>query len=407
MMLWRLAWRGAWRNPRRTGIVLTAVAVGIAGCLVSMALNFGLVVQLVDTAIETELGHLQVHARGFHANPKLDRLLVDGGVEVDELLRGHASVRALAVRLRGEGLVSSSRASAGVRIVGIEPEREAEVSLLRRSLSSGDWLEPGERRVLIGEELARRLQVEAGSKLVLSVQDLSGELTGQAYRVGGLFKTPSRVIDQGSLFLPLAAGQSLLGVGDAVSEVVVVAADRREIPVLQASLRDALGEAVEVQTWQEMQPLLVYMVESMDAIAWVLYGAVFVAMAFGIANVLLMAVYERKREIGMLLALGLKRHQVMATILLESLAVTLLGIALGVAVAVLSVWGWRLVGGIDLSVFADGLSAYGIGTQLVPVLRPSDLVSPVVVGVVAAFLAGLWPAFRAVSALPAESLRHV
>ena len=122
-MIWRMAWRNAWRNPRRTSVVVTAVAVGIAGVVLTMAVNYGMVVQMVETAISTELGHLQIHAAGFDQNPELAIRLEDGGREGAEALAALRGVEAWARRVRAEGLITSPRSSAGVRVVGIEPER--------------------------------------------------------------------------------------------------------------------------------------------------------------------------------------------------------------------------------------------------------------------------------------------
>jgi len=403
-MLLRLAWRNLWRNPRRTAIVVTAVAVGLAGCLVSMALNFGMVAQMVETAIGTELGHLQIHAPGWERGPKLELRLRDGARQSLAVLERTNLAKAFTTRVRGDGLVNSPRASVGVRIIGVDPTHEPKVSRLSRSLVAGTWFDR-RRRVVLGAALARRLHVRIGDKIAISVQDLSGDLTGGGYRVGGLFRTASSAFDRGTLLIRSDQAQALFGLGDAVSEVVVIARRRADIEALRATLAAALGARAEVRSWAQLQPLLAYMVEVFDTTAWYLYAAVFTAMAFGIANVLLMAVYERAREIGMLMAMGMRRQRVVASVVLEAMLVTLLGLALGIAIAVAAVWMMR--DGIDLSAFSEGLSAWGIGTRLIPVLRASDFAIPVVVASVAALLASAWPALRAVRARPAEALRRI
>ena len=132
--LWRMAWRNAWRNPRRSGIVVTAVAIGLAGCLLSMAFNYGIVAQMVQTAIETQLGHIQVHARGYEADPKVDLALADAGAAAIAALEAQPALASWSTRVRGQGLVSSPRSSVGVDILGVDPAREGDVSLLRSSL---------------------------------------------------------------------------------------------------------------------------------------------------------------------------------------------------------------------------------------------------------------------------------
>jgi len=404
MLSLRFAWRNLWRNPRRTAIVLSAVSVGIAGVVLSMAVNNGMILQMVETAIRTEVGHLQLHARGFEANPRLRLNLPEGGRAGVEALRALPGVRAFAPRVRSEGLVFSPRASVGVAVVGIDPEREAEVSVLERSLVAGAYLD-GQRRILVGEALARRLHVEVGDKVVLSVQQLGGDLTGEAFRVGGVFRTASLEFDRGTVFLRLPDSQQLFGLGDAVSELVVLAEERRRVGALQAALRARLGDGVEVRTWEELRPLLVQMIEVFDATAWYVYAAIFVAMVFGIANVLLMSVYERIREIGILMAIGMKGRRLVAMIVVESTLLTGLGLGLGYGLAVAAVASLR--DGIDLSRWAEGLTTLGVGTVIVPVIRSQDVGIPILVALVTAIVASLWPSLRATRLRPAQAVRHV
>jgi ABC-type lipoprotein release transport system permease subunit len=404
-LAWRLAWRNAWRNPRRTGIVTTAVAVGIGGVVLTMAVNYGMVFEMVETAIAVELGHVQVHAKGFEADPILARRLEDGGSAGVQALAGLDAVRAWAPRVRSQGLVFSPRASVGVRVVGIDPDRESEVSLLARSLVDGEYLDGTARRLLVGEGLARRLSVGTGDKVVLSVQDLAGDLTGEAYRVGGLFRTPSRDLDRGTVFLRIDESQRLLGLDGAISELVVLASRRDDIPGIQQALRAKLGDQVEVRTWEELQPLFVYLVESFDSMAWIVYAAVFIGMAFGIANVLLMAVYERMREFGIQMAIGMRPSRLVAMVVLESVVLTFVGLAIGLGAALLGVW--ALGDGIDLSRFSEGLTAYGIPTRIRPVIRSYDIVVPSLAALLTAVASSLWPALHAVRFRPAEAVRHV
>jgi ABC-type lipoprotein release transport system permease subunit len=307
--------------------------------------------------------------------------------------------------VRSQGLLNSPRASIGVRVLAVDPERESRVSDLEHSLVAGEWFGPKQRRVVIGEDLSRRLRVHVGSKIVLTVQDLAGDLTGQAYRVAGLVRTSSREVNQGAVLLRLEEAQSLFGIGRGISEIVVLVDRRGRVEAIRAELADALGREVEVRSWMELRPLLVYMVELFDQMAWVIYAGVFVAMAFGIANVLLMSVYERTREIGVMMAMGMKPRRIVSIVIAESLVVTLVGLLIGLGIG--SVCVMLLSGGIPLGTFATGLDAFGIGDRIVPVLRVSDLLAPLAMALVSAILASAWPALRAAALRPSEALRHV
>jgi ABC-type lipoprotein release transport system permease subunit len=404
-VLWRIAWRNVWRNGRRTAVVVAAIAVGIAGVVLSMAIQFGMVFQMVETAIATDLGHLQIHAPGFEDDPGLDYRLPDGGRAGADALSDHPEVAAWSPRIRASGLIMSPRSSAGIQLIAIEPGREAEITVVAESVTDGVYLDGEARRVLVGEALAERLHVKVGSKVVVSATDAKGDLAGEAFRVAGLYRTASLEMDRTTVFVRLAEAQKLLALGDAVSELVVRARDRKQAGALAAELEGKLGSEAEVRTWRQLAPLLVYFVDIFDQMAWIVYAAVFIAMAFGIANVLLMAVFERTREIGVMRSIGMNGQRVVALVTLESLSLVVVGVVAGFALTGLGLF--LLRDGIDLSRWAQGLNAMGIGTTITPVVRSGDLVAPVVVATITALLAGLWPALRASRSQPADALRHV
>jgi ABC-type lipoprotein release transport system permease subunit len=403
-MLFRMAWRNLWRNPRRTAVVLTAISVGIAGCVLSMAINLGVMAGMIDTAIRSGLGHLQVHADGWDANPELEVRLLDGGAAISHALDEIPEVERWAPRLHAQGLIASARASVGVSIAGVDPEREAGVSVAADSIEEGEWLgQP--KRLVLGYKLASRLDAGVGTKLVISAQDLTGELTGQAYRVAGIIRARSRELDDGIVFMRLEDAQSLFGMGEAISEIAIVTKDRERVAMIQQKLQAALAAGPEVRTWEQLEPLLVYMIETFDSMAWIMYAAVFIAMAFGIANVLLMAVFERTREIGMMRAVGMSRVRVVGMVVLESTLVTTIGLGFGVGLGLVGIW--LLQDGIDISAWAGSLDDYGIESVLKPSMRRRDLVAPVLIGAITAIVSSFWPALRAGTAKPADALRRI
>lgn len=408
---WRLALRGLGRQPRRSGIVIAAIAIGLGSLLFAMAIQYGMFAQMVETAIRTEIGDLQVHSRNWREAAPLEARLRE--VETLTVLHELATLRGVAPRLRGEALAQSPRATVGVRVLGADPGREREVSTLATFLRQGAWIGSSPRRVVVGAGLARRLRAAVGDKIVLSVQDARGDLTGEAFRVGGILRAPSRPLDDGVVIVRLDEAQRLYGVPGEVSELALAVrdpsalADRdsRALEVPRAAAEAALGSGVRVETWRQIQPMLSTMLGLFDQMAWVVYAAIFIAMAFGIANVLLMSVFERTREIGVLLALGMPPARMVAIVQAEALVLVALGVVLGFALGFGAVASLR--GGIDLSAFSEGLQMFGVPTRLVPVARPGDIWVPVGVALITALLASLWPALRAVRTNPADALRRV
>ena len=409
-----MAWRNLLRGWRRSGVVLIAIGVGLAACLVLVAYTHGFMRQMAENAVSTRLAHLAVHAAGYQENPDPQRSLPDDGREIvaalERLPGAHASPR-----LVGEGLLQSSRRSARAVLVGVDPVREARVSIIAKALIEGHMPTPtpiGVARripgIAIGASMAELLRVGVGDKVVMHVP---GEEGLGAFRVSGIFRTASSEFDKSTGFVRLEEAQHLLALPGRVTEVAVALDDPTTLLEAQAKAASELARvnpalALEVLTWQEREPRMAAMLELMASTSWILYAAVFVAMAFGIANALLMMVYERIREFGMLRALGLQARSLLVLVVLESLLLTALGALLGLAIGVPIVL-WFGHAGLDMTRFAAGMGEFGIGTRIYLELERSDVVLPLVVAVVTGLLAALWPAWKAVRLRPAEAIRHV
>ena len=407
----RIAWRNLWRGWRRSAVVVAAITIGLWGMLVLVAWTVGLTNQMTDTAVRTQLGHLAVHAEGYHASPDPERSLPDSGRRIVEELSTRSGVHA-APRLQGSGLIQSARRSSRAALVGVVPALERDVSSVAESLVAGSYLEsPAGRRnrpILIGAELADRLRVGLGDKVVMRVP---GDYGLAAFRVGGVYRTVSTAFDEVFVFVQLEDAQRLLDVGERVTAVVAALDDDDAGPALKFWAQTRLGEVLpeqrlEVLTWQEREPRLATMLELMGTFRWVFYAVVFVAMAFGIANVLLTAVYERIREFGVMRSLGLQARRLIALVLLESMLLTVAGTLVGLGTGIPVVL-WLGEVGIELAAFSDALRDYGIGVRMYPAVELADVVVPVTLAVVTAAVSALWPALKAARLRPAEALRHV
>ena len=403
LTLLRMAWRNIGRNPRRTAILLTTVSVGIMGTLLSMAVLWGMMTGMIETAIQTDLGHLQIHAEGYESDPEISLLLPDGGQSILRVLDEHPSVVAHAPRIRSEVLVSSPTTSLGLRLLGVDSLREPSVSSLKNWITEGQFLSGQAREAVIGRRLADRLNVEVGDKMVLSAQDTQGDMTSQSVRIRGLFESSSADFDKGSIFINLDQAARMLATGSGISEIVIVTRDRDEVTALQTHLLSSL-ERVEVQRWTDIQPFIAFLIESSGTAASSLYLVIFVAMAFGIANVMMMSIFDRIREIGVMLALGMSRARLLTLVILEGIMVTTLGTVIGLGLAAAIVF--SLSGGIDFSLYAEGLNDMGAGARIVPRLNPIDFVQPILISIFTALIASIWPALRAIRLQPAEATRH-
>ena len=404
-VLLRIAARNVRRSWRRTAIALTAITVGMAACILVVAWTRGLFLQMADTAIRLRLSHVSVHVRGYLQDPDVSRNLSDGGRAALARLRSRVGLHATA-RREGAGLIQSARTSGRVAVIGVVPETEAEVSIVPASIVEGSYLAGPEfgrvAPVVIGVDMAERLRVKLGDKVVVHVP---GEAAAGAFRVRGLFRAASGEFERSVAFLRMPDAQRLFELPGRVTEVAVRLDRPSGAQALQAWLREELPDGQEVLLWQEREPALASMIRQMEDFYWIFYAVIFVAMAFGIANVLIMAVYERTRELGVMRSIGLKGRAVVALVLWESLILTLFGTALGLGVG-LGIVLWLGEVGIDLTYFAEGLRRYGIGTVVYPRVAPRDLLSPIALAAATALLAGLWPAIRAARLQPASAVRQ-
>ncbi|HED04876.1 MAG TPA: ABC transporter permease [Candidatus Fraserbacteria bacterium] len=401
----KLAWRNVWRNRRRSVIIISAIAIGLAGVVVYEALTVGMTTQMVENIVGTSLGDIEIHHRGFQESKTLE-LAIDNPEQVLRLVRGTEHVSAAAPRVRAQGLVSSARASAGVQILGVDPTAEPAVSTIAHSLVRGRFLAAAdEYAIYLGEALAKKLKVGLGRKVVLMAKGLAPGMASNAFRVVGTFQTASPNFDKMTVYIPLAAAQSLLSLEGKISEIAVRIDRQRSLEQVAATLRTKLApNEYEVLTWKELVPNLVQMTQLWEEWVYLFAFVIYIAMVFGVTNTMLMVISERTRELGIMLALGTRPLRIFRMILIESALMGLVSVALGSAASFGVVW-WLSLQGLDLGWFVRGLSFLGLSRIIYPVLTPSILLISGLSALVATVLAAIWPAWRAVRLEPVEAIR--
>ena len=404
----KIAWRSIWRNPRRSWVLISAVAVGTFSFIGGVAYVDGLSMQLVRTAIELQGGHIQVSGEGYFENPAI-RTQVSELSEVVRLLDGMEGIQ-YAAQLRAPGMVSSAEQSAGTSIVGVDPEHEEATSPVPALVVEGEWLsaDPDEVTVVIGAALAERLNVLQGERVVLMASDLMGDMSAGAYRVGGLFRSTSKEYDESHVFLHQDQVRELIGFGaNSVTTVGVNIDQGQDLSVVTAALRSGLsGADVEVLTWLERSPMLAMMDEMMGIANVIFVVILFSAIGLTLINSFVMVIFERIREIGIMSAGGMRPGQVRLLLYLEALFIVLLGVAVGIGLAALLITWWSAVG-LDLSAFAEGLDKFGAGAVIYPYVNLDHMYTGFVLILVMVFLAVLYPAIKASRFKVVDAMSHV
>ncbi|MEJ2033031.1 MAG: ABC transporter permease [Deltaproteobacteria bacterium] len=401
-MIWQMSWRNIWRNRRRTAVILAAVVIGVWAMIFLGALMRGIADQMVRNGIKTLTGHLQVQAEGFRSDPVIENRIRKPG-RVLAAMQSLPSGAFWAPRLQVSGVAANARHSEGITLVGIDPAREAKVSFIGGAVKAGRYLnEHDPDAILVGKALLERFETRPGHKLVLMAQNATGKIASRAFRITGVYRAELESTEKQFVFITLPAAQSMLGVDHDLSEVAVLLSARSQVAPVAAELARRLPGLV-VLTWQQLLPLVSAVLKMYDGFILFWFLAVFLAMAFGLVNTILMAVFERVREFGLLRALGMKPQLVVAEVLAESFFLLVLGTAAGNLLAFLAIRG--LSGsGIDLSAFAAGLEYAGMGRVIYPVLLARDMIVANLTVFVLGLLVSIYPAVKAARFSPVEAM---
>jgi putative ABC transport system permease protein len=403
----RMAWRNVWRNKRRTLIALVAIALGLVFLAFMDGSIAGFQQAVFGNAVRLQGGNVQVHAPGYGEKAKRLPLLPLADAEsAVQAARVRPQVVAASRRINTGGFVSSREATMPVMISGIEPELEAPVGLLARNISQGRYLIAGdEDLILVGQAMATRLKVGVGDRITLLGRATHEQMRRRTMTVVGIYDLGLPEAEKQMVYISLAEAQTLFDLRDQATEVVVALQSVGQEKAVVAALQAALP-AYEVASWQELNPEMNQSLE-VDKQVMSIFGLVVLLIAgVGILNLMLMAVFERTREIGLLAAMGLKRHEILGLFLLEGVFIGLLGSLIGCVLGGLVVSGVGQVG-IKLSIAEMGEMMALLGDRLYPTLRIDLLLGRALTVAVIAALASLYPAWQASKREPAEALHYV
>lgn len=400
-----LAWRNLWRNHRRTIIMLAAISVGAWAMIFMTALMRGMVNDMLRDGIRALPGHVQIHNRDYRDDPSVTNLVSVSGDRLTEQL-GAAGVDSFTARVRVPAVISSERESRGVTLLGVDPGQERSVNAVGSSIAAGRNLQAvDDAGVVIGRKLAEKLDTGIGKRVVVMSQDPDNEVADRGFRVVGLYEANLEIQEEGFVLAGRATVQQMLGIGDQVSEVGINGTDYRDVSELLGSAQQIAGTTDEVLPWYEIDSYLGTMLGVMDGFVLVWVVVIFLALSFGLVNTLVMAVFERVREIGLMLALGMRPSSIMLQIMFESTMLLVLGLAIGNGLAFASTFFLR--DGIDISAVAEGLEMFGASSFLYPELQLNDVVLANAVVLLLGFLASLSPAWRASRYAPVEAITKV
>lgn len=410
-----MAWRNIWRNMTRSLVVISAVVIGIWAAISLSGFATGMIKSYVNNAVQNIISHIQVHHPEFLEEYDVEYYLPDVPA-VEQAIRSEQGVKAVSVRSLSSAMISSAKGARGVRIKGIVPEDEARVNALNEKIKEGKYLsDEGKNALLISIDLAKKLNVKLHSKVVLTFQDLDGEITAAAFRIVGVFDTGNNPFDEAYVFVRRGDLNRLLepanghthGVtpGALAHEIALMADDVRDVDDLAARLRKKLP-GLDVETYRQLSPDLDLYEGQMTSISIIYLTVILLALVFGIINTMLMAVLERIKELGMLMAIGMNKFRIFMMIVLEAIMLGLVAMPVGLLLGYLTIT-YVQNHGIDLSMYANSLEDYGLSTIIYFEIEPV-VYWQVGVGVfLTAVLASIYPAWKAIKLRPVEALHKI
>ena len=401
----KIAWRNIWRNKLRSLIVITSIVLGLWSGLFTVSMSLGLNEERIKSAINTYLHHVQIHNPSFEYNLDINSLISDP-INIEEELEKNNLIKAFSKRIIISAMASTAHGSEGVKVIGIEPKNEIYFSDISKKIIKGNYFSKIKSKpILIGKKLADNLKLDLKKKISVTFIDENGDLQRIKFKVGGVFKTGNSLHDGGNVYVNKEDLINLFKYKSSIHEIAILANNIVDSDHLKDQLSNDFPKN-KVETWKQISPEMGMVQEIMVPFLYIFMSIILLALSFGIANTMLMAVLERKRELGMLMSVGLNRTKIFLMILFETIFISCVALPIGISMSYLMISYFGQVG-IDLSIFAEGLEAFGMKSMLYTKLPFNYYVNITILTLFVTFISSLFPARRALKLDPAEAVRSL
>lgn len=414
-MILQIGFRNIWRSPKRSWLVMSTAMIGMMGVLFSMGFFNGTMNSLIQAGIYSGLGHVQVLPEGFNKKRK-NGMLFSEPEKILEKLQAHKEELEkdeiyVSPRLQKEGFIRLGTFSRGLMVLGVDPEPEKKVSYYADWVIDGDYLSEkteeiaGVIPVLLGEANARKMEVETGDFFVLTVSDNEGESVSRQARIAGIFSSRSEPIDKYMLVVRRSDfSQMLTGEKNALSAITVRGKNLDLSDSIKTRLQKIFSdEESDILTYIELQPEINRMLDLSAQFTGIFYVILLSGFGLTLLNAVLMSVFERTREIGILRAIGTGSSDLFWMVVFESLFLGLIGATVGILIAVPVIL-YYYFNGLSLAAFAKGMELYGAGSTVFLSVSPENVLIGYVLTIIISFLATIYPALRAVRLIPVKAI---
>ena len=405
-MVAKIAWKNIWRNPQRSLIVITSIVLGLWAGTFIFAYVFGIMEQRLEDAIGYEVSHLQFHHPEYLKDNEPKYSIRKTG-EIFKTLANHEMVQNTTGRVLAYGMVASPALSTGGKFIGVHPEEENAVTQLAKLVVEGEYLSNTDKnKIVVGKKLADKLEIKLRSKIVLTFQDADNNMVSGAFRVKGIFKSYNTSLEEANLYVCRSDLDRIMNNKGQVHEFAVLLKQSDQVDAFVAKMRELYPD-LSVRGWAEISPELGLMINSLDQYMVIFLIIILLALSFGIINTMLMAVLERVREIGVLMAIGMNKLRVFIMIFLETFFIIGLAAPVGLLFAYLTI-NYLGTHGMDLTgIYDESYSAFGFKTIIYPQLAGVYYVRILIMVAITALLASLYPAYTAIRLDPVQAIKKI
>ncbi|MFL2643356.1 MAG: ABC transporter permease [Flavobacteriales bacterium] len=401
----KIGWRNIWRNKKRSLVVILSIVLGLYGGLIIASLMITLNTQRMDTAINTYLADIQIHDKEYSKEYSLSDT-ISNIQYLEEKLKTDPRIKSYSKRAVINGMLSNSTGSYGVNVLGIDPESEIKVTNVYSKLIEGDYFESKRlNTMIVGEKLANKLNLKLRSKVVIAFQDVNGDITSLLFRVEGIFKSGNGMFDDYNVFVKNNSIFSNMPNLNSYHEIPILTTDENATQSLKFDLQK-IDNSLEVKSWDEIAVELAYANKMLSSFLYIFMLIVLSGLSFGIINTMLMAILERKKEIGMLMSIGMTKIYIFLMICFETVFLSLVAIPFSLMITYFTV-DYFSVSGIDLSVVGSGLENFGVGTILYLKLPIEYYLNLSLLVILISSISSIFPAIRALKINPVEATKSI
>jgi ABC-type lipoprotein release transport system permease subunit len=325
----KIAWRNLWRNKRRTLLTISSVLFALFLSLLMRSMQLGSYASMVESAVKSSTGYIQVHEKGYWADKSIDNTF-KSSPKLERQILEHPNVTQITPRLESFALLSSGKQTKGAAVIGTQPGLEDETSGLKSRVVSGEYLQDNDQAILIAEGLAQYLKVEAGDTVVILGQGYHGVTAAGAFPVKGIIRFIQPDMNNTMTYIPLALAQELYATPGRLTSLSIMVADPDKISHTRTEISRIDPDNLEVMLWKEMMVELVNGIEGDNISGLFMLGILYLVVGFGILGTILMTTMERRREFGIMVAVGMRRYKLAIIVFFETLIICFIGILSGV-----------------------------------------------------------------------------